>query len=1146
MKRLLFILLPLSLLACAPAFGVTLEELQQRLKPMPTVPEDELPALPNTPEPFPGLIEHEGYEGHVWVRFPFVENPGSFGFDRQGRLYVVAANRFWLGVPDLRGINEFVRGDFRSVTVGDRQALYDAYPDRVPENFYTRVADRIIRLEDRDGNGAADHRTLFSERFRQPLEGLAFSILPEDDAVYLTNIPNLWKMTDPDGDGVADTHEAIVEGFGVRVSFIGHDLHGIIRGPDGRLYFSVGDRGYHVTADDGTVHSAPGRGAVFRCDSDGSNFEVYAFGLRNPQELAFDDHGNLFTFDNTGDIGDVARMVYVLDGSDSGWKMAHQSAHHYREILDWESFHPPKSMWVEERMFDTWNEEQPQWVYPPASHVARGPSGVTFLTGAAVPEDLRGKFLLANYRGVSPNCTALAIGIEPSGAGYVATSEDVFAKGVGVSDVELGYDGNIYLCDFGGGWSINTNGAIQALVPKDDTLRAAGREAQEWFRKGVKAEPIEQLTALLSHSDRRLRQLAQFELAGCGDEGIGALAATAGDSFLALSARLHGIWGLGMAQREHGSDTIDILLELTEDSEDEIRANAARTLGDLGATGARDRLVALTADDSPRVRSLAAIALGRVADRGDETAIDALYALAARTGAEETLDPVLRHAALSALDRIGTVESAVARAGDGAFEVRLTALLFLRRHESPEAQRFLADSDPVIVREAVRAIYETAAVDGPAGDALGSLKGKAAELPAPLQRRLVAAHYRRGTADHARGLLAIAGDEAFDGTVREAALHALRLWEKQIDTDPVMGTYRPIADGGPDRSLAALGRTIEEDLQTFLGENPPPALAALALRLADDTGVALDPAILREQIANTKLEPGVRVAALDSLVHSAGAQATDLVGELLDDPASEVAAAAIRHGFLLDVAGIVEAARGALISGPLAPARAGLEGLVKRHPDEGVQLWGKRESGVRPELWLDLFLALQSSNDETARAAATAFAGTAPFAVHHLGETGGDPARGEIVFRNQGACLQCHKVGREGGIQGPTMDRIGDRLAPDKLVESLVNPNAEIAEGYGMSTVSRDDGSMVMGRIARETKDTLTVVAIDGTETVVLRDEVASIAPPISAMPPLGASLPPRDLRDLVAFLGSRTSGKKGAKKKDDASHGEDDEAIAK
>ena len=127
----------------------------------------------------------------------------------------------------------------------------------------------------------------------------------------------------------------MVEGFGVRVCFKGHDLHGITRGPDGRLYFSVGDRGYSVINDQGERLAAPSRGAIFRCDDDGSNFEVYAHGLRNPQEIAFDEYGNLFTFDNTGDFGDKARVVYVLDNSDSGWNADYQSNHQHVTYLDW-------------------------------------------------------------------------------------------------------------------------------------------------------------------------------------------------------------------------------------------------------------------------------------------------------------------------------------------------------------------------------------------------------------------------------------------------------------------------------------------------------------------------------------------------------------------------------------------------------------------------------------------------------------------------------------------------------------------------------------------------------------------------------------------------------------------------------------------
>ena len=113
-------------------------------------------------------------------------------------------------------------------------------------------------------------------------------------------------------------------------------------------------------------------------------------------------------------------------------------------------------------------------------------------------------------------------------------------------------------------------------------------------------------------------------------------------------------------------------------------------------------------------------------------------------------------------------------------------------------------------------------------------------------------------------------------------------------------------------------------------------------------------------------------------------------------------------------------------------------------------------------------------------------------------------------------------MGSEGGIQGPELSLVGDRLVPAKLLESLVNPSAEITPGYGLSNISLLKGTSLVGRIAEKKDGIVTVIAPDGKKTAVREDQVKEILPPVSAMPPLGLTLSPSDLRNLIGFLKSR------------------------
>lgn len=1116
MKKLPLLLALVALMSCSPSLTLAADaiDLAAKFKPLPTVPEADLPPLPNQLSPFRGAIHHAGLQGHTWVTFPFVENAASLDIDPLGRVFVSEANRFWQGVPDLRGANEMIRDDFKAETIADRLALYEKFKTHFPDGWFTSVADRVIRLEDRDGNGAPDHRTLFSDHFKAAEDGIGFSLLAERDAVYFTCIPKLWKMTDANNDGQADTHEAIAGDFGVRISFIGHDLHGIVRGPDERLYFSVGDRGFHVKTADGRTHLSEGRGGVFRCESDGSGLELYADGLRNPQELAFDDFGNLFTFDNTGDIGDKARMVYVLENTDSGWNMAHQSPHQYAKALDWGEFRPAKAVWVAERMDDLWNEDQPQWVYPPLAHVANGPSGFTFLTGDAIPDDLRGRFLLTNYSGASQASNSFLVGFEAHGAGFQTTEVRELIKGIAAADVALGYDGRLFLADFGGGWSINTNASIQVIAPTDAQLRENGKAAAALIATGFSNLSEARLEELLHHPDQRLRREAQFELVKRSKIDLLNRIAQIDSNQI---ARLHALWSLGQLKATAP------LIKLTTDTDPEIRANAARTLGDLRAPEARSPLLVLLRDASPRVRSLAAIALGRICQTGDTEAIEALY-----TASTAPIDVVLRHALLSALHRIGDEASATAKASSTEREQRLLAVLALRRYQSPQLATFLTDIDPLVRRETLRAIYDTTALDSPAGDALAALNPS--DLPEPLQRRIIAANYRLGKTENARRLLDLAADESLAIATRTFALHGLEMWPACIETDPILGHYRPQIHVQRD----ALAIDLADSLPRFLSATQAPELIALGTQLANQLGVTLDETTLRRQVSNTELNAAVRVASLEMLMKAAKPEYDTLLETLLQDSAAPIKAAAITFAFARQLKTIDAIATQEIAQGPLATARAAIAGLPI---DPLVTLWNERSQKVRPELWLDLYLCLQTSDHPALKSF------TEP--PQSLTERGGDAIQGEQVFRNQGACMQCHLMNGAGGIQGPDLTTVADRLPTDKLLESLINPNAVIAEGYGMSSATLKDGTSLVGRLAKETSDQVTLLGMDGKETPLDRDAIASLTPPISAMPPMALTLPLSDLRDLMAYLATCTQ--KAKKAKSDASHGDKaQEKIAK
>ena len=107
--------------------------------------------------------------------------------------------------------------------------------------------DRVRLLVDTDGDGRADTAKIYAEGLNRLIDGTAAGLLARRGDLFLTCIPALYRLRDLDGDGrigpSPPEREIISEGYGCRVAYRGHDLHGLALGPDGRLYFSIGDRG---------------------------------------------------------------------------------------------------------------------------------------------------------------------------------------------------------------------------------------------------------------------------------------------------------------------------------------------------------------------------------------------------------------------------------------------------------------------------------------------------------------------------------------------------------------------------------------------------------------------------------------------------------------------------------------------------------------------------------------------------------------------------------------------------------------------------------------------------------------------------------------------------------------------------------------
>ncbi|MDP7029243.1 MAG: HEAT repeat domain-containing protein [Phycisphaerales bacterium] len=977
-----------------------------------------------------------GYRIEMAADAPVMLDTAAFCFDTSGNLYLAETQRQDRGVEDNRNSPFWLVDDLASRTVDDRYRVFEKWAHKRENgiDFYRAWADEVVRLTDTDGDGVFDERTRFAGPFNEVLDGGGAGLLSMGGDIWYTNIPHLWRLRDVDGDGVADERTSLHHGFGVRVALRGHDMHGLVMGPDGRVYWSIGDRGYHVKLPDGRVLEDPHSGAVFRCEPDGSDLEVFHRGLRNPQELAFDRWGNLFTGDNNSDSEDRARVVYVAEGGETGWDMAYQTL-----VGD-----NDRGPWVQEGIWKTDHDGRPAWVLPPISYIGSGPSGLTYLPGPGHDDRYDDRFLLCDFRGTPQHSSVLAFGVEPAGAGFEVVDIHPFVDGVLCTDVDMGWDGSVYVSDWVQGWGSSQTGRLWRITHDERAAAPVVAEAGRIAAEGLEGRSIEALSDLFSHADMRIRLRAQWELASRKEAGLAALEQLA-ESDHQLT-RLHAIWGLGMVDRRMGGGTRagERVQDLAWHDDAETRVQAAKVLGDLTRAEAVDDLISLAFDASPRVAYHALIALGKT---GDAQAID-VAAEVLWANADE--DPWIRHACVMALAGTKDEERLVLLLGDAQPAVRLGAVLALRRLRSESVALALHDPDSFIAAEAARAIHdaEIQAAMPALADAAACLPPGDSRAARSVGRRAVEAAVRRGSAADAEALARAACRDDVAPIVRLEAARGLADWAAPGPRDRVTGRFRDLPARDAERCRPAV-QALLPTIASAAGE-----LGERGREAADVFGVSLDPQALMDTLQSADQPVTTRVDCLRSLVAI----------EALQDAAVD---AAIRSG---RPALHAEAIRRARPDAAVRLARAGLAGTAPEvhraafeviADVEGPQALAQFESHVTDATRLDFLLAQSPGRDDDAAWAA---------ALH-----GGDPRRGRTLaeHHSSASCLRCHVIEGRGGIAGPPLMDVGARLSRADLLQSIVSPQAVIAEGYGA----------------------------------------------MSAMPEMRETLTPAEVRDMVAYL---------------------------
>ncbi|MFT6810902.1 MAG: quinoprotein glucose dehydrogenase [Saprospiraceae bacterium] len=1075
----------------------------------------------------------EGVALSLWASDSLVNDPVAISIDEKGQIYYAQGSRLSNSEFDIRGHQDWMTASISFQSVEDRRAfirktfepdsdasmtyLKDLNEDGVRDwKDLTVEKEQIWVVSDQSGDGLADQSQLYIEDYHEEISDLANGVEYADGEVYISIGPDLWRTKDVDGDGIADESASISHGFAVHIGFGAHGMSGVTKGPDGRIWWGIGDIGMNVVDKEGKNWKYPNRGVVVRSEPDGSNFEVFAMGVRNTHEFVFDKYGNLITEDNDGDhAGERERLVYLIDGSDTGWR------------INWQfgKYTDPKNnsykVWMDEQMSIPRWDGQAAYFLPPIQNYVNGPTGMTYNPGTALSPEWYDHFFISEFRGTPASSPIHAFTMEADGAGFKLGKTQEFVKGLLPTGIDFGPDGALFFGDWITGWNNKKEGRIWKMDVPGQANSSIRLETKNLIQQDFASAQIEILQKHLGHQDMRVRTKAQFQLVKRGNAGFEALKEITAPSNTQL-ARIHGMWGMAQFARKEVSKSSHFIA-LLGDSDPEIIAQAAKLIGDTKYKEASALLIELVNHTNPRIQFFATEALGRTEDS------KAINAILQMLETNNDKDAWLRMGGIIALGRIDNPAAMVSLANNPSRALRTAAVVALRRMEDAGIKIFLKDKDEYIVAEAARAINDDFSIPD-ALPALGEVLKEKRFSSEPLLRRAINANLRVGEDENIATLIEFANRLSAPEEMRAEAIAALGTWASPSVLDRVDGRYRgkiTREGAGAQKALGNKIATLITDKSSKVQVATIEAAGRLKLesaskyifqRLQKDKSQDVREAALRilQELESPELENAMELALSDKH-KKVRSKALDLL------PESNIPeATAVRLFEKIFADGSTQEQQSALASLGKFKSAAAVTALNK--------MFDKLNSGSLSEkLNLDVVEAVAEQGDPALLSKLKVYNAKVeesdPLNGFYETLAGGDIRRGRNIFyRNEaGQCTRCHAIFEFGGNAGPGLSGVGTRLSKKQILASMIVPSSEFALGYEVATIEMKDGASHTGIISSRTDDVINLKI--GKEEIksLARGEITSYESIPSSMPIIKDKLSKREIRDLVAFLANLT-----------------------